>query len=404
MPAALHVSLHSSLKREPQERATPIPVLRPSGPIAILGGVSGADGLAIPVKPGATTLFGPRGASVIETNGPLWVSDTGHHRLLGWRHVPHEDGVPADWVIGQPDAASEGRNAKGCPGPATLNVPTGIASCDGGMVVADAWNHRVLVWHAAPRDRDVPADIVLGQPDFSSVESNRGADSPSASSLFWPYGVHWDGARLWVADTGNRRVLMLKGLPELDGQSADLVLGQRDFTTRDENGGGEPNGSSMRWPHGIALWNDCLCVADAGNNRIMAWQKIPMNNNASCDWILGQRDSRQVDHNQSLYWPDARSLNMPYGIASVGDWLIVADTANSRLIAWHADDCNTGAPARALSGQPDLHAKGDNRWRAPMRDSLCWPYAVAHRNGVAVISDSGNNRIVIAALAEGISE
>ena len=77
--------------------------------------------------------------------------------------------------------------------------------------------------------------------------------------------------RLWVADTGNRRVLMWHGVPMRNGQAADLVLGQHDFGTRDENGGGEPSLSSMRWPHDVAVWDGSLCVTDAGNNRIMIW-------------------------------------------------------------------------------------------------------------------------------------
>ena len=402
MTTALRVSLASSLRREPQQRAPSLPLLMASGPLAILGGASGSDGLAIPVRPDAATMFGPRGACVIPSRGSLWASDTGHHRLLGWRNLPRDDGVAADWVIGQPGFGAEGRNAKGNPGAATLNVPTGITPCGDGLAVADAWNHRVLIWRAAPGESSVPADVVLGQADFSSVESNRGAVRPSRATLFWPYGVHWDGARLWVADTGNRRVLMWNGLPECNGQSADLVLGQRDFSTRDENAGAEPSASSMRWPHAIALWGGRLCVADAGNNRIMVWQARSLQANAPCDYVLGQSGSLQVDHNQSLYWPDAQSLNMPYGIASAGDWLITADTANSRLIAWHADDCHTGARARALTGQPDFHAKGDNRWQLPVRDSLCLPYAVEQCDGIAVVADSGNNRIVVWPLADEV--
>lgn len=402
MTTALRVSLTSTLKREPLPGSPGLPLLDPDGPMVCLGGTLGSDGLAVPVKPDAISLFGPRGACLTSASGALWVSDTGHHRLLGWAHVPVTDNTPADWVIGQPDFTREGRNAKGGPGAATLNVPTGIAPCGDGLVVADAWNHRVLIWKALPRDHNVPADLVLGQPDFESVESNRGERDASAGSLFWPYGVYWDGARLWVADTGNRRVLMWNGLPQMNGQPADRVLGQADFTCHDENDGGEPTASSMRWPHAVAIWAGRLCISDAGNNRIMVWDTIPDHNNASCDWILGQNDSHRVDHNQSLYWPTAGNLNMPYGCTAAGNWLLAADTANSRLLAWHADDCHTGADARALTGQPDFHAKGDNRWQLPVRDSLCWPYGIMQCDGLVAVSDSGNNRVVLWRLAEAL--
>jgi hypothetical protein len=397
--AALRVQLRSTLRPAPSSRDAAAPLLEPGGPDVCLGGQIGADGLAVPVQAGAATLFGPRGACLLDADGPLWACDTGHHRLLGWSRRPRHDQQDADWLIGQPDFSREGRNAKGRPSASTFNVPTGITACGEGLAVADAWNHRVLIWQSVPRDSNVPADVVLGQHDFSSVLSNRGTGAPDAASLFWPYGVHWDGARLWVADSGNRRVLMWDGMPTRCGVSADLVLGQRLATCRDENGGEGPGASSLRWPHAVSTWRGRLCVADAGNNRVMVWNDVPGYDNAPCNHVLGQANNHAVDQNQSLYWPNAASLNMPYGLAAVGDWLVVADTANSRLLGWHIDDCRTGAPARALAAQPDFGAKGDNRWQLPQRDSLCWPYGVAAQGDVVVIADSGNNRVLLWRLA-----
>lgn len=399
----MRVSLTSSLKQSPLSGPISQPLLAPSGPQVCIGGTLGGDGLAVPVKPDAISLFGPRAACLLSADGPLWVSDSGHHRLLGWARTPSRDDTPADWVIGQPDFYHEGRNAKGKPGPATVNVPTGITPCGEGLALADAWNHRVLIWHRPPQHHNTPADLVLGQQDFGAMQANRGATEPASDSLFWPYGIHWDGARLWVADSGNRRVLMWNGLPTVNGQSADLVLGQQGFICRDENGGATPQAASMRWPHALALWQGRLCVADAGNNRIMVWDTLPTQHNSPCDHLLGQDDSHLTDSNQSRYWPSATAVNMPYGIATAGDWLMAADTANSRLIAWHADDCRSGAAARALTAQPDFCAKGDNRWQPPVRDSLCWPYGLMHSAGLVVVADSGNNRVLLWRLAQGLN-
>lgn len=397
MATALRVNLTPALKH------APIPsgqvVLDRAGPFACLGGSTGADGLAMPVVPSAASLFGPRGVSLMRPAGPLWVSDTGHHRLLGWSGLADADNTPADWVIGQSDFSREGRNAKGEPGPASLNVPAGVCPLGDGMAVADAWNHRVLIWHVRPERSNAAADVVLGQADFDAAQPNADRGAASAGSLYWPYGVHWDGGRLWVADTGNRRVLMWQGVPTANGCPADLVLGQCDFATRDENGGGEPSLSSMRWPHDVTVWAGRLCVTDAGNNRIMVWDRLPTRNGQAGDWLLGQTDPTQVDHNQSLYWPNSATLHMPYGIATAGDWLVVADTANSRLLGWHRDGGVCQANACALTGQIDFHAKGDNRWGLPGRDSLCWPYGVALCGDVAVVADSGNNRVLLWHLA-----
>ena len=145
---ALQVRLMPSLKRDPAPAS--MPVLDERGPRVTVGGARGDDNLAIPVRPDASTLFGPRGACLVAAQGPLWVSDTGHHRLLGWALAPARDDMPADWVIGQSDFAREGRNAKGPADATTLNVPTGICPLGGGLAVADAWNHRVLIWRRCP--------------------------------------------------------------------------------------------------------------------------------------------------------------------------------------------------------------------------------------------------------------
>ncbi|SEQ13112.1 NHL repeat-containing protein [Solimonas aquatica] len=395
MNQALKVHLTPALSRapEPAGRAA----LDPQGPQVCIGAREDACGLAVPVRPEPGTLFGPRGACM--AGGSLWVCDTGHHRLLGWAQPPQQDHAPADWLIGQPDFYSEGRNGKAAPSATSFNVPTGISACGEGLAVADAWNHRVLIWHRVPRASHTPADLVLGQRDFLEAQGNRGGET-AADTLFWPYGVHWDGARLWVADSGNRRVLMWQGLPQQNGQAADLVLGQSGFTQRDENGGGDPSAASMRWPHAVVIWGEALCVADAGNNRIMVWSQLPRRHQQPCDILLGQQQAHLVDHNQSLYWPSAETLNMPYGVAAAGDWLLAADTANSRIIAWHRGDLHSGAPARALSGQLQFNAKGDNRWQMPVRDSLCWPYGLSVQEGRVVVADSGNNRVLLWPLAQ----
>jgi hypothetical protein len=298
-------------------------------------------------------------------------------------------------LVGQPDFGAEGRNAKGEIGPATLNVPTGIAAAGGVLAVADAWNHRVLIWHGGPHRDNQPADVVLGQADFASGIANRGSGMAGADTLNWCYGVAIADGRLFVADTGNRRVLMWNGIPESNGAPADLVLGQCDFACRDENGGTGPDAHGMRWPHGVALAGDALAVADAGNNRIMVWRDIPQSSGAPCDFVIGQRHLIDQDNNGGAYYPTAATLNMPYGLAMIGGTLAVADTANSRLIGFDLHALSPGVRAATLTGQVRFSDKGDNRWSTPARDSLCWPYGLAACGGIAAIADSGNNRVLI---------
>ena len=371
-----------------------------AGPRVVLGGESHRDGdFSQPIVPAADTLFGARGAALAGARGPLVVADTGHHRLLIWHRAPERDGTPADFVFGQPDFTSEGRNARGAVSATTCNVPVGIAIRDGMLAVADSWNHRVLLWRTIPTANNVPPDVVLGQSTRECGLFNRGRDV-AADSLYWCSGVAFTDRGLLVADTGNRRVLAWDAFPQSDGAPADRVLGQRDFVTRDENAGETYGPCGMRWPHGLLVTNDGrLIVSDAGNNRIMVWDRVPQAHGVPCDVILGQRDARSGDHNGGTYWPTSSTLNMPYGIAVAGETLFVADTANSRLVGWRLEDLRANAPAYGLVAQPDFFAKGDNRWGLATRDSLCWPYGIAACDGTLAIADSGNSRVVLWDLA-----
>ena len=361
----------------------------------ILGAGLGIAGVAAPIATGAATMFGPRGACLASPDGPLYVSDTGHHRLLVWSRRPRHDHDPADFVFGQPDFVSEGRNARGDASAATLNVPTGVAAGGGALAVADAWNHRVLIWHRAPVRAGQLPDVVLGQADFSGAHPNRGMRDARADTLNWYYGVALEGQRLFVADTGNRRVLVWNSLPQRHGAPADLVLGQRGFTTRDENAGAGAGATGMRWPHGVAMRGNALLVTDAGNNRVMVWASFPSKSGTPCDFVLGQKDVQSVDHNQAAYFPTAASLNMPYSVAVQRDRVIVADTANSRLLAFVGDALSMNAPARWLSAQETFGNKGDNRWGVATRNSLCWPYGVTVSGDTVVVADAGNNRALL---------
>jgi hypothetical protein len=353
--------------------------------------------LAAPIAPSPSTLLGPRGVC-LHPDGSLWVCDTGHRRLLRWRRTPEVDNVPADLTVGQTDFSREGRSATAAPSGASLNVPTGVcAFCRHGLAVADAWNHRVLLWRAAPSRDNQSSDIVLGQDDAAQTLANRGSDRPNAATLHWPYGVAEIDGRRVVADTGNRRALIWNE-PQATGQRADIVLGQSDFDSRDENAGDAVNAFGMRWPRGLALWRAVLAVSDAGDNRIMLWKDMPDRSGAPCDLVLGQKDFSGCDHNMAAYYPSAPTLNMPYAIAVARGRLIAADTASSRLIAF--SQAEMGARADRRSGQRDFASKGDNGWGVARRDSLCWPYGLSVRDELVAIADSGNNRVMLWPLAK----
>jgi hypothetical protein len=353
-------------------------------------GAPAPGGLALPsAAPSASTLYAPRGVWL--DGQRLIAADTGNHRVLIWhdadRLADHQD---AEVVLGQPDSATEGAQAGGRGPENGLRLPTGVIVHDGRLLVADAWNHRILIWDQLPTASDVPPDQILGQPDRSSVEENRGQGC-GPLGFYWPFGMAVVDGWFWVADTGNRRVLGWPDIPEPDVEP-EVVLGQDGPDQREENRG-QVGPDSFRWPHDVTGTADTLFVADAGNHRILSWTPAP-SGDAPANAVLGQPDFEQ--HGEFPYGPQsAEALRFPYAVDIAGSRMVAADTANNRVLIWDRVPEGSGVPADRVLAQSDFAANGENRWDAVGRDTLCWPYGLSlHQDRVAV-ADSGNNRVVI---------
>ena len=363
-------------------------------------GAPAPGGLALPsATPTRAWMYSPRG--VYFDDRYLVVADSGNHRVLAWHGLPDRDSQPADVVLGQPDDTTEGRAAGGRGPENGMNLPTGVLVHDGRLIVADAWHHRILVWHTVPETDWCPPDLVLGQPDFGAVEPNAGTEC-SAATFYWPFGVAIIGSVFWVADTGNRRVLGWRGgLPE-PGRPADIVLGQPDSASREENRGESVGPASFRLPHAITGHEGLLLVADAGDHRVLGWTPPP-DGDRPADRLLGQPDFHTAGE-----WPYGPQrgdrFRFPYAASmdAAGDStrLAVADTANNRVLVWDGDiwtgdDAWDGRAADHVLAQPGFADNGENRWSAVTPDSLCWPYGIWLHGDRLAVADSGNNRVMI---------
>jgi hypothetical protein len=359
-------------------------------------GAPAPGGLALPAaRPTAEQLYAPRGVWLDDEW--LVVCDSGNHRILLWRGIPDHDHAAADVVLAQKSFGEEGPAAGGRGPENGLHLPTGVVVHAGRLFVADAWHHRILVWDRVPYVSDTPPDWCLGQSSLGEVERNRGRDV-GRDTLYWPYGLAVIAGRLHVADTGNRRVLIWNGVPDRD-VPADIVLGQPDMTSSEENRGVGVSAASFRWPHAIAGDERMLFVADAGDHRVLGWRGRPAED-GSADLVLGQPDfatAAELPHR-----PQGPSrLRFPYclsqGENEDGDQMLaVADTANNRVLLWPlpiGEACF--AAADAVLGQPDFDASGENNWKAVTSSSLCWPYGLCLHRGRLAIADSGNNRVTI---------
>lgn len=359
-------------------------------------GAPAPGGLALPsAQPTAAQLYAPRGVWLDDER--LVACDSGNHRILIWNRFPKEQHEPAEIVLGQASFAEEGPAAHGRGPENGLHLPTGVIVAEGRLFVADAWHHRILVWDRVPHRSDTPPDWCLGQSSLADVTRNRGRNV-GLDTLYWPYGLAVIAGRLHVADTGNRRVLIWNGVPDQDAP-ADIVLGQPDAVSADENRGGPVGSASFRWPHAIAGDEQMLFVADAGDHRVLGWRGR-VRADRPADLVLGQPDFTTAS--ELPHRPQGPSrLRFPYCLSQGNDsagrqLLAVADTANNRVLLWPLpieEACF--AAADAVLGQSDFGSSGENHWKAVTSDSLCWPYGVCLHRGRLAIADSGNNRLTI---------
>ena len=80
---------------------------------------------------------------------------------------------------------------------------------------------------------------------------------------------------LYVADTGNHRVLVWRNITAVqNGAPADFVIGQVDLTSTLPQGPGTPRSGGLNTPSAVALDRDGnLYVVDTGNNRILRFRQ-----------------------------------------------------------------------------------------------------------------------------------
>lgn len=168
--------------------------------------------------------------------------------------------------------------------------PEGEPASDrvGNLWVADTGNNRVLAF-APPFTINMSASLVIGQRDLRSK-----ALTASASNLYAPYGVAFDAeGNLWVADEGNNRVLAFDP-PFHNGMGASVVIGQQDFNKNSSN----TTRNGLSYPGGLAIdASGDLWVVDSGNSRVLEFQP-PFTSGMNASLVV-----REPDFNHRYCYP-----------------------------------------------------------------------------------------------------
>lgn len=296
----------------------------------------------------------------------------------------------ADIVLGQPGFTSRTPNISGV-NTTNLNRPWGVAidPQTNRVYVADTSNHRVLSWPNMTKLLTYsPADMVLGQQDFISNQENQGRGNPDATTLNGPIAVSVDlDGNVYVADQLNNRVLRYDNPAAFD-TTADAVFGQFTFEGFSE----ATTDMNLRGPWGVVADKDGnVYIADSNNHRVLQFD-TPVTSDNIADRVFGQPDFfTSIRNNGGI---SASSLSLPAGLAiDAQNNLYVVDASNHRVLVYQSP-LTTDTIADKVIGQPtftDNTAKFGN----PNAQSLHSPTSISvDQAGNLYVADFGNNRVL----------
>ena len=330
-------------------------------------------------------------------------------------------------VLGQPDFTTTTLNVTA--NQSNLRLPTAVASDGVHVVVADTDHNRVLIWNRVPAINNQPADVVIGQPNFSSTSIP--GNLPNASSMRGPQGVWIQNGKLYVADTQNNRVMIYNQIPTKNGAAADLVLGQPNLTTFVQpdltQQKTDVTANVLLNPVAVTSDGTHLFVTDLGYNRVLIWNSIPTSNGQPADVAVGQPDlvsssannaftidttnnniqtpvlctvSNGTDTNGNPTYPTYcnSTLNFPRFALAAGNRLFIADGGNDRLLVFNSIPTQNGASADYVIGQ----IGGSVNQATDAADSLRTPMSLAWDGTNLYVSDAYNRRITVYTIAETV--
>lgn len=255
-----------------------------------------ADVRAEPVSPLAFP------AHALATDARLFISDTGHHRIL---ECGHDGRVVRQFGSGTPGHWDGQLAACGLQGPQGLAIDRNV------LYVADAGNHCVR--RIRLDTGEVDTLVGSGRPAYGDVEDQGGGPRVAINA---PYALAVQNDTLFVAATGQHQLLRV----DLRHPRIETLAGDGRSEVRDGIG----VQSSLAQPMALAAMSGQLLIADAGGNAIrrLRLSDLALTTLAgSSPWEPGDRDG------------SGRKARFAYpcGLAATDNRVFVADTCNDRL-------------------------------------------------------------------------
>lgn len=300
---------------------------------------------------------------VLAHDGRIWISDTGHHRI-----------IEADPISGDVLAAY-GTGIRGSDdGPAleaSFNNPHGITVGDGGLFVADTGNHLIR-----------RIDLVTGEVTTVAGTGEQGWPPTSGpllgTSLASPWALTWSNGLLYIANAGTHQLWR--------AELAFDTMGPYVGSAREGTVNGPFATAELAQPSSLTLSDDgMLYFADSESSAIRVADLRTEETALVVGSDSGLFDFGDVDGAGSL----AR-LQHPLGTAIDGGVLYIADTYNSKI---KRVEIATGTVTSWLGGGAGF-ADGD----APLFNE---PGGLSVAEGVLYVADTNNHSVRMIDLATG---
>ena len=269
----------------------------------------------------------------------------------------------------------------------------------------DTWPAESSLQNPITTQFSPPMIDVVGQVNLSNGKSNKGQPEPDASTLRGPVGGAFLGTDLWIADTGNNRVV---SFPQQGAKyvTATRLVGQLDWPYNSPNliEGREVNFNFTGPFAGVVIDTTStpphLYVADFLNNRVLGFKdarNIPLGSKA--DLVIGQKDFYRSLINGATndpQLPNQVGLYTPTGlVVDPNGNLFVADTGNGRVLRFPS-------PFTQPSGSQQLPnlVLGQSGFTSQFFDasisSMAGPVGLAlFSDGSLAVSDVVLNRVMI---------
>jgi len=305
-------------------------------------------------------------------------------RVHIFNSLPTDNTAVADVIVGQPDFTTGGANSFGISA-ASLHLLNGAAVCSTGeLIVADRFNHRVLIFNQVPQENGASADVVIGQTDFTSNLANQGG-SAASNTISSPQGVSCRDGKLYISDSNNHRILIFNTIPLINNVGADIVIGQADFTSTASS----CSSSGVNTPHQLTFHDSKMYLSDQNNHRILIYDPVPTTHNPAASTVIGQANFTNCSVNQGST-VNANNLNTPQSFSISSDNILgIADRHNHRVV-FYTLPITTGDSAFSVLGQTDMTSSLNPS--PPTASSLNQPIGLLFQGNRIWVSDQQNHR------------